>query len=170
MFLLFLIALVLTWPTFGISIIAWIILFLFKAKKNADKMDRRMQFLPIIEPLFQSRYSDFFMALDIPLVSGYSISEADAERCGRLIMNYLAHNPEEAAIFVKGLDKWKTVGSNSLCDPVTAAQSEKMYDAKGEIHLTSYRAIEALMTNNKNLKCFGSINYGKIIQYRTMIE
>ena len=168
--LLFILALVLAWTTFGLSILAWLVLAFFKSKRKVDAIDERNNRKALIEPIFGGRFSEFFKALDMPILHGFHVGEADAHQCGRHIMNYLAHNPQEGAIFLQGLKKWQTKGSYQLCDPVTAAESERTYDVKAEIHLVSYRAVEALMTNNKNLQCFGSINFGKLVEQRMMLE
>lgn len=167
---LFLLALVLAWPTFGLSILAWLVLAFFKSKGKVDAIVERDNRKVLIEPIFGGRFSEFFKALDMPILHGYCVDESDAYQCGRHIMNFLAHNPQEGALFLQGLKKWKTKGSYQLCDPVTAAESERTYNAKAEIHLVSYRAVEALMTNNNGLRCFGAINYGKLVEQRVMLD
>lgn len=167
--LLFILALVLAWPTFGLSILAWLVLAFFRSKKKIDAIAERDNRKVLIEPIFGGRFSEFFEALEMPILHGLRVDETDAHQCGRHIMNYLAHNPQEGALFLQGLKKWQTKGSHQLCDPVTAAESERDYDSKAEIHLVSYRAAEALMTNN-NLRCFGSINFGKLVEQRMMLE
>lgn len=170
MALLFVIALVLAWPTFGLSIVAWFVLLFFKSKGNAEKINRREEVKSIIEPLFQEQFSDFFMALDMPLHHGCELTKDEAHQCGRHVMSYLSHNPSEAAIFMQGLKKWATKGSSQLCDPATAAGDEKNYNAKGEIHLTAYRAVEAIMTNNNSFKCFHKIELGSVMANRLIID
>jgi hypothetical protein len=170
MALLFLLALVLAWPTFGLSILAWLALAFFKSKTKVDAIAERENRKALVEPIFGGRFADFFRALDMPILYDHRMDEATAHQCGRHIMNYLAHNPQEGALFMQGLKKWATKGSNQLCDPVTAAEAERSYDAKGEIHLVSYRAVEALMTNNKGLACFHSIDFGKLVTQRTMLD
>ncbi len=156
--ILFLVALVLAWPTFGLSLVVWFILAWSKAKNKVAKSDRREELKTVIEPLFQGRFADFYYALDVPTIGG-NPSIQEAHQCGRHIMNYLAQNPSEAALFMKGLDKkLKTMGNTSLCAPVTAALKEKTTPQKGDIHLTSYRAIEAIITNNPNLSCFKNVS------------
>ena len=168
--ILFIIALLLAWPTFGLSIVVWLILVFFKSKAKVEKIDRRREIVQIIEPLFQGRFSEFFMAMDIPLIYGQDLTQEEAHKCGRHIMNYIAHNPSEAALFMNGLDRWRTKGSSELCDPITAARDEKNLNAKREIHVTSYRAIEAIMTNNYNLPCFRKIDFPLLVEYRACLE
>jgi len=167
--LLFIIALLLAWPTFGISLVAWFVVLFFRGKQQADATARRHVTSEVIEPLFRGRFSDFYRSLDIPHKSGTQVSEESAHQCGRHIMNYISHNPSEAATFIRGLKKWATKGSGTLCDPVEAAETESKYDAKEEIHLVSYRAIEALMTQNP-LQCFSSVDLNAITQYISAIE
>lgn len=168
--ILFIVALILAWPTFGLSLVAWFVLAWFKARQKVAGINRREELKTVIEPLFQERFSDFFYALDMPTAFDEELTEQEAHQCGRHVMNYLAHNPSEAAIFMKGLEKWRTKGSPTLCDPVTAASDEKNLNAKGEIHLTSYRAVEAVMTNNAGLRCFSKISLPQVALNRSTLE
>lgn len=168
--ILFIVALILAWPTFGISLVVWCVLAWFNASQKVAGINRREEQKTVIEPLFQGRFSDFFYALDMPTTLGEELTEQEAHQCGRHIMNYLASNPSESVIFMKGLDKWRTKGSPTLCDPVTAASYEKNLNAKGAIHLTSYRAIEAVMTNNPSLGCFSKISLPLVSLNRSTME
>jgi hypothetical protein len=172
--LLFLLALLLAWPTYGLSIIAWIALLILRgilqARARIEAIDRREEDKLLIEPLFAGKFAEFFRALDIPMLIGLRIDQEAAHQCGRHIMNYIAHNPTESALFIQGLKKWHTKGGGPLADPVIAADCERKFNEKGEIHLVSYRAIEALMTNNKELRCFYPIDYRKIVQHRITME
>lgn len=168
--LLFVLALLLAWPTSGLSILAWIAIYFFKSKKKVDKIVERDNRKLLIEPLFGNKFAEFFMALDMPKLNEQRFDYHEAHKCGRHIMTYLAHNPEEGSLFLQGLKKWQTKGSQQLCDPVTAAQSERDYDAKGEIHLVSYRAVESLMKNNKSLTCFRPIDFDQLVLGRIELE
>jgi hypothetical protein len=168
--ILFLVALVLAWPTYGLSILVWIVLAVVKANKKQSNIQQRQSRATLLEPLFNERYSEFFNALDVPMVHGYVVTADNAEKCGRHIVNYIAHNPQEGAVFTQGLRKWHTKGDVGPLDPVLAAESETKFDAKGEIHLVSYRAIEALMTNNKSLTCFNAVDFGGVVEERTNLE
>jgi hypothetical protein len=168
--ILFIVAVLLAWPTYGISILLWIGLSLARGALRGVANKRREQVRDILSPLFSNDFGGFFNALDIPVVGGYEFTSEESIQCGRHIVNYLAHNPSEAAIFIKGLERWRTKGDANLCDPITAARDEKELDAKCEVHLTSYRAIEAIMTNNKNLRCFHMVDYGRVIEYKLHIE
>ncbi len=168
--ILFIVALILAWPTFGLSLVAWFVLVWFNARRKVAGINRREEVKNVIEPLFQGRFSEFFNALDMPTTLNEKLTEQEAHQCGRHIMNYLAHNPSEAAIFMKGLEKWRTKGSPTLCDPVTAASDESNLNAKGEIHLTAYRAVESVMTNNSGLRCFSKINLPLVALNRSTLE
>ncbi|RVP20797.1 hypothetical protein [Sinorhizobium meliloti] len=120
-----------------------------------------------IEPIFNGNYREFIHWLDIPLLPGKNVSNEDAQKCGRHIERYLVHNEKEGALFVEGVAEW--CRSDSL-DAMTAAEMERDVGGKGKVHLTAYRALEAVMTNNKNLNCFDSIDYGKLIGYRASLE
>ena len=168
--ILFIAALVLAWPTFGLSLVGWFVLAWFKSRQKVAGINRREELKTVIEPIFQGRFSEFFYALDMPTISDEQLTEQEAHQCGRHIMNYLAHNPSETAIFMEGLQKWRTKGSPTLCDPVTAASDEKNLNAKGEIHLTSYRAVEAVMANNSGLRCFSKISLSLVALKRSSLE
>jgi hypothetical protein len=159
--ILLIVALILAWPTYGLSLLAWIVLAFFKAKSKAAKAARREEIKESIEPLFQGRFAEFFMELDIPIYSWEEITPAEAHQCGRLVMNYIAHNLSETRLFMQGLQKW---GFN----PVLAARGESS-GKKGEIHMVCYRAVEALTTNNK-LKCFEKIDVLDVVKERAMLE
>ena len=130
--ILFLIALLLAWPTFGLSILAWagfaVIRGINRVNKKVEAIDRRRDVASAIDPIFGGKYEEFFLALDIPKRPGQHFSSMNATQAGRHIMNYLAHNPTELTIFIQGLARWKTKGSDALCDPVTAADCENRYE------------------------------------------
>lgn len=167
--ILFIIALLLAWPTFGLSIVAWFALLFFKAKGKVNRIEEREKVKEVIEPLFGGRFSEFFLALDMPIYDWEEMSEAEAHQCGRHIMNYIAHNPTETSEFIRGLQKWKTKRAPNLCDPITAAQDENRYNAKGEIHAVSYRAVEALMTNN-SMPCFKKVDFAGVLEKKAMLD
>lgn len=167
--LLFIIALILAWPTFGLSLVAWFLLLFLNGVKEAKASKKRKVIAEVIEPLFGGRFSDFYDALDVPYEWNAERTQSKSHQCGRLIMNYLAHNPSEAALFTRGLKRWATKGSGQLCDPVDAAGYEMLYDEKKEIHLTAYRAIEALMSQN-SLPCFQGVDLDAVSQYASAIE
>ncbi|MNJ44655.1 hypothetical protein D3C77_397130 [compost metagenome] len=168
--LLFIVAVLLAWPTYGLSILLWFGLAVARGVGKRFAIKRREHARSLLMPLFPDDLGFFFSALDVPLVSGYHLTEEESRQCGSHFVNYLSHNPSEAALFIRGLERWRTKGEVNLCNPVNAALDENHLEAKREIHLTAYRAIEALMTNNKTLKCFHKIDYGRVLEYRQRIE
>lgn len=168
--ILFLLALVLAWPTFGLSIVAWLVLTIVHAKSVAAKADRREEVGKIIHPLFGGKYAEFYRAINVPVVFHFPDPDKEHHQAGRHIANYLAHNPEEAAIFMEGLTRWKTKGSVQLCDPISAANFERDLGGKFEIRLTAYRAIQALLVNNQNLPCFRNVDFSSLTAAITSME
>lgn len=164
--ILFVVALILAWPTFGLSIVAWFALQAIKKKVASSAQD---ELRSSIEPLFNNKFAEFFMALDIPSYEWEKISSEDAHQCGRHIVNYICHNPSEANLFFRGVSRWRGSAADNLPSPVTAADSEKKLNKKAEVHMVSYRAIEALMTNNK-LRCFASIDLASVIERKAVLE
>lgn len=168
--ILFIVAVLFAIPTYGVSLIAWFVLALLRAQGRAGRSDERENRKVYIEPLFTGRFAEFFRALDMPFIIGETIDHNDAHKCGRHIMNYIAHNSEEGAVFMRGLDKWRTKGDYSPCHPIVAANEERALNCKGEIHLVAYRAVEAIITNNPNLPCFRSIDPLELTFRRQMLE
>lgn len=137
-------------------------------------MDKRqsVDVSSIIYPMFDGRHGEFFLNLELPILSDYKISEPDAKQCGRHVANYLANNPDEAYLFLNGVRRWFTITGKDFsdCNPASVAELERDFNEKAEVHLTSYRAMEALMTNNHDLKCFTAVDYGKLVQDRMLLE
>lgn len=161
MMILLIIALVLAWPTYGLSLIAWGAILILKCKLPNGSNARKSH----LESIFHGRYADFFLSLDIPTVSalyGTSMSADEANQCGRHIANYISRHPDEMKLFISGLERWRTKGSPELCDPVTAAREECRFKAWGEIHIVSWRAAEAVMKNNRHLTCFKKVDLREI--------
>jgi hypothetical protein len=156
--ILFLVALLLAWPTFGLSIVAWFALSYFKGKAKAGAIEQRNERKLLIEPLFDDRFAEFIYELDLPLKGGESMSEVDAQKCGRLIMTYIAHNSEVGAFFMEGLRRWQGLNNEHIPLPHFAARSERITGKGGEIHLTCYKAIQDLIERNPNLRCFDPID------------
>ena len=167
--ILFLVALVLIWPTYGLSILAWLIFAFLRGQAEKGKVEHRKEIAGEISGLIHGQYAKFFLALDMPFWIDSEISQAEADQCGRHIVNYIGHNSQEYAVFVKGLLKWKTKGSFNF-EPIIAAQSEKDYKCFAEIHAVCDRPIVALMANNKNLKCFGKVNLPELMSKLSDIE
>lgn len=166
---LFILALVFAIPTFGLSLLAWFVLQWFNTKQKVTGITRRQEMKTVIEPLFRGEFAEFFLALDVPTLFEEFTPE-EARQCGRHIMNYLAHNPSETAIFMKGLEKHRDRIGGLALDPIGAAQEETTRNSKGEIHLTSYRAITAITTNNSSVGSFRKANLAAIAMNVTALE
>ncbi len=150
---LFILALVFVIPSFGLSLVAWFALAWFNARQKVAGIHRREEMKTVVEPLFGGQFAEFFLALDVPTMFEEFTPE-EARQCGRHIMNYVAHNPSETAMFMKGLERHRTRTGDKALDPVGAARDEYHRNAKAEIHLTSYRAIIAITTNNSSVGPF----------------
>ncbi len=161
MILLFFLALLLAWPTYGISLVVWIIVFVMKSQKRTDRVDARHERAILLEPLFTNQQADFFNALEVPLKPTIgTLSHDDAHQCGRHIMNYIAHNTGELQAFVDGLKRWAR-DDGQMCHPVTAVKIERRL-GQGDVRAVSLRAIEAIVTRNPNLQCFQLIDLPRL--------
>lgn len=157
----FILALVLAIPTYGISILIWIVwLFVkgyFTAKARIASADQR-QFVRhvMIEPLLGG-YSEieFFDALDIPLTS-YYISDEDKEMCIHHILNFISNNKEIAGVFIQGSKRY-LYPDKSEGDAYLAATAERESSNLGFVHYAVYVAILSLCSNN-HLPCFDGID------------
>ncbi|NOV15444.1 hypothetical protein E5S70_04965 [Ensifer adhaerens] len=165
MYILVIVALVLAWPTYGLSILAWFVLRFIRISRRVAAQEKAVR-AASIESMFQGRYDKFFRLLDLPILFERSVSDEDAMRGGRHIAKYLIHNEEEATLFREGIREWC---EKDYWDPFISAEMESE-NGKAKIHLAAYRAIVALMTNNGNLRCFNAINYGKLVEAKTLLE
>ena len=158
MILLLVVALILAWPTYGLSLVAWFVLSLIRVAARRAAIERRKDLRAQLEPLFEQRFDEFFLALDVPMRSKYEVTNQEATQCGRHILNYLAHNPGEAALFLKGVEKEARRFGGKQPDPVLAARREVFNGAKAEMHLSCGRAIVAVATHNPSLQCFRNVH------------
>ena len=72
---------------------------------------------------------------------------------------------------MQGLEERRIDDPLELYDVVATAEHEtELYNGYGKIHLVAYRAIESIMTNNKNIKCFSKIDFGSIVEFRERLE
>lgn len=166
---LFILALILAWPTFGLSILIWLFLLFLKAKDKTRKIDIMREKRTVLDPLFRERFDEFFLSLDLPLASGATISKEEASHCGRHIVNFIAYNHEETELLIKGLKRWEDGTGSALCDPIRAAQIESLLQ-KAEVHLVAYRAMEAISINNRNLRSFQKISLPVLRERMAVIE
>lgn len=167
--LLFIVALVFAWPTFGLSLVAWFVLMWLNAKQKVAGINRREEMKTVIEPLFRGQFAEFFLALDVPTMFEEFTAE-EARQCGRHIMNYIAHNPGEAALFMKGLEKHRAKTGGNALDPIAAAHAEASGNFKGEVHLTAYRAITAITTNNASVGSFRKAHLAAVAMHADALE
>ena len=131
MILLLILALLLAWPTYGISLILWFALLFVRSQEKTHKINARCEKLVLFEPLFTNRQADFFEALEVPLKPAIgTISHNDAHQCGRHIMNYIAHNQSELQRFVDGLMRWPR-DDGQMCHPVTVLNIERRFGGGG---------------------------------------
>lgn len=161
----FILALVFAIPTYGISILIWIVWLFVKgfvkgyltAKTRIASADQR-QFVRnvMIQPLLGG-YSEleFFNALDIPLTT-FDISEEDKEMCIHHILNFISNNKEIAGVFIQGAKRF-LYPDKSEGDAFLAASAEKENGDLGFVHYAVYVAILSLCSNN-HLPCFNEID------------
>lgn len=155
---LFVLALLLAWPTLGLSLVAWCALAWFRAASQSARIRRMKEMRDSIEPLFSPGLDKFFLALDMPVRKSQQVTAQDAETCGRHILNYLSNNPSEAAIFIRGAGKHAQRSGSGKLDAVDAAMWERMCAAPGDVHVPSYRAVVAITRNNPSIRSFDAIN------------
>lgn len=161
--LLLILALILAWPTFGLSLVAWVAFAVLQAKKKQESIVRREEAKTVFEPLFREQFAAFFLALDPPTKFRQKLTEAEAHQCGRHLMNFVAHNPGETRTFMAALAQQAKRSSSGLLDPIAAAKERNL-------DLLCYRAVLALMANNHDLQCFSKIDSSKVSAEATNIE
>jgi hypothetical protein len=167
--LLFLIALFLAWPTYGLSLLAWLGYAFLKARADAQKSLKRQERMPLWELLFPNGYARFFDELDVPAFNDYELQRHDREKCGRHIVNYLAQNDSEGLLFLQGLSRWRQA-DGVYADPIAAIAAERSLKGKGNVHLVAFRAIEAIMMNNPKLACFNMVDLTEVSHRVRMME
>jgi hypothetical protein len=106
----------------------------------------------ILEPLFKDKFDDFFLNLNVPLKPGLAMSKEDAFSCGRHVMVYLSHNPDDAKSFVQHLD------GNS---PDEALSYELMLEHDQYIRTIGFRAV-SVITHRYNHRCFSAIDINRL--------
>lgn len=172
---LFLVALFLAWPTYGLSLLAWFGWVGWSGYRAGRAREKSELTTTLLEPVFQGEYADFVAHLHLPypdhitddeIIEGDVRTEAEMHQCGRLIMKYLAHNPKEAEAFVAALRPHYGGPNGELANPCDVIQWE-FYDARddGPLKLVAFRAVEALMTNN-TLPCFQSVDLAQVTELR----
>lgn len=170
--ILFLVALLLAWPTFGLSIVAWLGLAWAKAARTGQRASARRSRVAAIEPMFQYEYDDFdgFVdMMDLPMVPGMTMSSEEQYTCGRLIMNYIAHHERECAVFIA---LFMATGRNHAGGGLSMASYTLLVEKTQErklAHAICYRAVETLISSNR-LPCFRSVDYGEVVAQLANME
>ena len=166
--ILFLVALVLAWPTFGLSLVAFFALRLVRgylqAKAQMEGKQRRADFRTLMEPLFQGRIEEFFLTLDIPrwAWADGEVTKEEARDCMKHILYFFSDNPDEAAQFMRALESHRVKSGAAGLDPISVAFYERNRNIKGEIHLLVYRAIATIKTANPSLRCFDKVDVAEL--------
>lgn len=153
--ILFIVALILLIPTYGLSLIIWFIIAFLKAKRKAGRVNVRKVNSVIIHPMFNGDFASFYKSLKLPYLT--NITSAYAESCGRHIANYISQNENEASLFLRGIEIWRLKGSSQFPSAAESALYEKNGGALGLVHLVSFRAIDYISSAN-NLACFEHVN------------
>lgn len=154
--MLFLLAVLLAFPTSGISIVAWLIYRYIRYQAESSRLSRRVQVREeIIKPLLNDRYLEYFIALAIPIRHGISITHREAEQCGRHIINFISHNPSVTSEFLKELQELSNEGG--LIDPIEALRIEREIGGLGNIHMISYKSMMTLIRQN-DIPCFNKVD------------
>lgn len=171
MTLSFLLALLLAWPTFGLSLLAWFGWRMWIGYSRAKASQKSEVMTALLEPVFRGEYAMFAMGLQLPYPDhlldedfndGGVRTQKDMHQCGRLIMKYLAHNPKEAEAFIDALKYYGTTKQGEFEEPHEVLDWEfYRYRCDGPLKVVSYRAVAALMSNN-TLTCFRSVDLGTV--------
>ena len=115
--ILLLVALVLAWPTFGLSLVAYFALRLVRgylqAKAQMEGKQRRADFRTLMEPLFQGRIEEFFVTLEIPrwAWADGEFTKEEARECMKHILYFFSDNPDEAAQFTRALESHRVISA-----------------------------------------------------------
>lgn len=161
--LLFILAVFLAWPTFGLSFLVLLGWISWVGYSRARKAEKRKVNSVLLEAIFErdptdQGYKRFILALDLPVQGeARNFPDPQLKQCGRLVMLYFAHNPGEAKIFIEALN---ALDPDKLVSPAELLQLENEEHQSfiwgfhsRDLRLVCFRAVEALMTNN-DLPCF----------------
>lgn len=166
MTLLFLVAVLLAIPTYGLSLLAWIVWFVLAARNNAKDritgLDHMRATRSVIEPLVGGTRSAFYQALDIPKIySGTRIESRDSQ-CGHHILNFISHNSELTRAFMEALKLHRLKGSASLPTAIESIEFERSWQG-GPMHHICYFAI-ATLTSQNSLPCFDDVDMASVTE------
>ncbi len=138
-------------------IVAAIVAFLFyrSYSKFVRQQSVRAARGELIEKMFGDEFGEFFLELEVPLKDGVRVSPDDAKACGRHIMLYLAHNPDEAGRFIEA-----TRGAS----PLEAASYERMGETIEGVRLVGFRAISHICASY-NHPFFSGVDVDRLRKY-----
>ena len=165
--LLFLLALFLAWPTFGLSFLGFFGWIAWTGYSRGNMVHKREALSLLLEPMFDRNveggqgYVRLIESLRLPwrredAYDGFP--EAEYRQCGRLVMLFLANNPPEAAAFIKAM---REIDPTDFSAPHETLDYEEQNRQGNDLRLICYRAVEALMTNN-DLPCFAGFDLAEI--------
>lgn len=117
----------------------------FKMMKGQKRHAVRESSRSVLEPLFNDKYAEFFILLEVPLLPDVMVTRQEAYLCGRHIMVYLADNPDEAKLFLSSVLRYP-----ESVDVVESAYHEVMAEHIQEVRLTAYRSIAFIMSKYKH--------------------
>ncbi|WP_417271604.1 hypothetical protein [Celeribacter sp.] len=177
--ILFILALVLAWPTGGLSVLAWIGWIAWQLHKGREAHKHSETLTALLEPVFKGEYAEFAAGLELPyhshittddIIKGNSRTEKDLHQIGRLIMKYLANNPCEAYAFINTLKRHGVDESGEMEAPWEVLQWE-FYEKRshGRLKWVGYRAVEALMPHN-SLPAFHSVDLAGVSEMVTEMQ
>jgi hypothetical protein len=173
MTLLFLLAVLLAIPTFGLSILAWIVWFFLVAQNNAkDKitgLDHMRATRSVIKPLVGGTTADLYQALNVPNALIDTGSEARDAQCGQHILNFISHNPDLVQAFMEALKLQQVKGSVSLPTAIDTIELERSWDDGGPMHFLCYFSIGTLTAQN-SLPCFDNVDTASMTRKMLLIS
>jgi hypothetical protein len=109
----------------------------------------------VIERLFGDEFGEFFLELEVPLKDGVRVSPEDAKACGRHIMLYLVHNPDEANRFIEAMHG---------ATPLEAASYESMAETIEGVRLVGFRAISHICASYQH-SFFSGVDVDRVRNY-----
>jgi len=160
MTIIFLLALLLAIPTYGLSLLAWIVwMFLAAGRTAKDRvtgLDHMRATRSAVEPLVGGTRSEFYQALDMKKTRSGTKSESRDSECGQHILNFISHNPDFTQAFMEALKFHRLKGSVSLPTAIESIELERSWQG-GPMHHICYFAIAALTVQN-SLPCFDDVD------------
>jgi len=164
--LLFVLAVFLAWPTFGLSLLALFGWIAWTGYSRGQKAENRQAMSVELEPIFdndgtEDGYHNFMLSLGLPRKNeNVELTEYQLlmlKECGRLIMLYFAHNPREAKALMearKMIDPDEFVSLGELLQWEDSEHRSFIWGYhSSDLRLVCFHAVKALMTNN-DLPCF----------------